>query len=71
MDENHQLKLDLVLDKINQVQEPNKAVLILHASAHNPSGVDPTKEQWRAIKRVCYERGILPIFDCAYQVNIL
>jgi len=67
VNENHQLKLDLLLEKIKQVKEPNKSVLILHASAHNPTGVDPTKEQWRAIKRICYERGILPIFDCAYQ----
>jgi aspartate/tyrosine/aromatic aminotransferase len=71
MDENHELKLDLVLEKLYQIEDPSKSVLILHTSAHNPTGVDPTKEQWRKIKKVCYERGILPVFDCAYQVNKL
>ena len=70
VNDHHQLKLDLLLEKINQVAEPDKAVLILHTSAHNPTGVDPTREQWREIKKVCYERGILPVFDCAYQVII-
>ena len=68
MDDNHELKLNLVIDKLRQIDEPNKSVLILHTSAHNPTGVDPTKAQWREIKKVCYERGILPVFDCAYQV---
>ena len=68
MDENHELKLHLVLDKLREIEEPNKAVLILHTSAHNPTGVDPTKEQWKEIKKLCYMRGILPVFDCAYQV---
>ena len=71
MDGNHELKLNLVIDKLRQIDEPNKSVLILHTSAHNPTGVDPTKAQWREIKKVCYERGILPVFDCAYQVVIL
>lgn len=69
VDENHELKLDLVLEKIRQVKEPEKAVLILHTSAHNPTGVDPTKEQWVELKKICHERGILPVFDCAYQVQ--
>lgn len=35
--------------------------------AHNPTGVDPTKEQWAAIADVCERRGHLPFFDVAYQ----
>ncbi len=29
-----------------------RTVIILHASAHNPTGMDPTRDQWRAIAKV-------------------
>lgn len=41
--------------------------MLLHACAHNPTGIDPTKEQWAQIADVCDERGLYPFFDCAYQ----
>lgn len=28
---------------------PPNSVIILHACAHNPTGVDPTQEQWKEI----------------------
>ena len=31
---------------------PEGSIVILHACAHNPTGVDPTKEQWRSIADV-------------------
>ena len=40
-------------------------VVILHACAHNPTGVDPSKELWEAIANVCQEKGLFPIFDMA------
>lgn len=42
-------------------------VILLQACAHNPTGLDPTKEQWKAIAELCQKRGIFPFFDCAYQ----
>ncbi|KAF5100283.1 hypothetical protein DV451_002634 [Geotrichum candidum] len=42
-------------------------IVLLHACAHNPTGIDPTKEQWAQIADVCDERGLYPFFDCAYQ----
>lgn len=42
-------------------------VVLLHACAHNPTGVDPTQQQWRAIAEVVKKRGLYPFFDCAYQ----
>lgn len=41
--------------------------LLLHACAHNPTGVDPTREQWKVIADVCREIGLFVLFDCAYQ----
>lgn len=41
--------------------------ILLHACAHNPTGIDPTKEQWKMISDVCKEMDHVTIFDCAYQ----
>jgi len=46
---------------------PADSVVILHACAHNPTGVDPTKEQWKQIADLIEERGLFPFFDSAYQ----
>lgn len=46
---------------------PEGSIVLLHACAHNPTGVDPTREQWAAIQALMAERKLLPWFDCAYQ----
>ena len=46
---------------------PAGSVVLLHACAHNPTGVDPTPNQWRAIADVFEARGLVPLFDSAYQ----
>lgn len=43
------------------------SVVLLHACAHNPTGIDPDKDQWRAIAELCVRRKLLPWFDLAYQ----
>lgn len=47
---------------------PENAVIILHACAHNPTGCDPTLEQWEKIADVIAEKRLFPLFDSAYQV---
>merc|ERR1719158_1858551 len=42
-------------------------IVLLHACAHNPTGVDPSEEQWQAIVDVCRRRKLIPILDNAYQ----
>ncbi|SPB50637.1 unnamed protein product [Aspergillus niger] len=42
------------------------SIFVLHASAHNPSGWDPTPEQWRKIGALMKERTLFPLFDAAY-----
>jgi len=59
------LDFDGMMATLNKVQ-PGKAVL-LHAVAHNPTGVDPTAEQWKQIVAVCKERKIVVLLDNAYQ----
>ncbi|KAL1967056.1 hypothetical protein VTN77DRAFT_3580 [Rasamsonia byssochlamydoides] len=46
---------------------PEGSIIVLHACAHNPTGVDPTQEQWKQIAAVIRERQHFPFFDCAYQ----
>jgi aspartate/tyrosine/aromatic aminotransferase len=44
-----------------------RSVFLLHACAHNPTGVDPTPEQWKVIADVMIEKKHYAFFDCAYQ----
>ncbi|XP_054164891.1 aspartate aminotransferase, mitochondrial-like [Oppia nitens] len=46
---------------------PEKSVVLLHACAHNPTGVDPKPEQWREISKVMKQRNLFPFIDMAYQ----
>ena len=42
-------------------------VVLLHGCCHNPSGVDPTLEQWGVLADLISERQLLPMIDFAYQ----
>ena len=46
---------------------PARSVVVLHACCHNPTGVDLTQDQWRALVPVIRERELLPFLDLAYQ----
>jgi aspartate aminotransferase len=46
---------------------PKGSIVLLHACAHNPTGVDPTEDQWKAISAAVKEGGHFPFFDMAYQ----
>ncbi|TKW50293.1 putative aspartate aminotransferase, cytoplasmic [Colletotrichum tanaceti] len=44
----------------------SSSAVILHACAHNPTGCDPSQDQWEQIAAVIVERGVFPVFDSAY-----
>uniref|UniRef100_A0A7S0J568 Aspartate aminotransferase n=1 Tax=Calcidiscus leptoporus TaxID=127549 RepID=A0A7S0J568_9EUKA len=46
---------------------PRGGAVLLHACAHNPTGVDPTAEQWAELAALFRERGLVALFDSAYQ----
>nr|KAF6406828.1 glutamic-oxaloacetic transaminase 2 [Molossus molossus] len=46
---------------------PQQSVLLLHACAHNPTGVDPRPEQWKEIAAVVKKNNLFAFFDMAYQ----
>jgi aspartate aminotransferase len=42
-------------------------VVLFHGCCHNPTGIDPTLEQWQQLAKLSVEKGWLPLFDFAYQ----
>ncbi|KAK1772828.1 pyridoxal phosphate-dependent transferase [Phialemonium atrogriseum] len=46
---------------------PKGSMFLFHACAHNPTGVDPTVEQWKEIEAVVKAQGHYAFFDMAYQ----
>src|SRR4051794_31092301 len=59
------LAFEKLLDSLSKAG-PGDLVL-LHACCHNPTGVDPTPEQWDAIAALAQKQGFLTLFDFAYQ----
>lgn len=59
------------LDFVNMMKDikdmPEGSIILLHACAHNPTGMDPTLEQWKEMSETIKKHNLLPFFDCAYQ----
>lgn len=63
--ETHELNLDGMLTVLEDI--PENDVVLFHGCCHNPTGVDPTPDDWETIAKICKERQLLPIVDFAYQ----
>ena len=59
------LLFDKVCDTLRKA--PKSSVFIFHGCCHNPSGIDPTLDQWKELAELCKARSIIPFFDLAYQ----
>jgi len=59
------LDFDAMLQDLAKV--PAGDVVLLHGCCHNPTGIDPSNEQWAAIAQLLAERRIVPLLDFAYQ----
>lgn len=46
---------------------PVASVVLLHADCHNPTGMDPSHEQWKKISEIIKRKRLTPFFDLAYQ----
>ncbi|KTW31566.1 hypothetical protein T552_00204 [Pneumocystis carinii B80] len=46
---------------------PKGSIILFHVCAHNPTGVDPTLEQWHLISDAIKSRNHYVFFDMAYQ----
>ncbi|KAF3397839.1 Aspartate aminotransferase, cytoplasmic [Penicillium rolfsii] len=60
------LHFDGMLAALENEAEEND-VVILHACAHNPTGIDPSRDQWKKIAEVVRRKKLFVVFDCAYQ----
>ncbi|MDD6318910.1 MAG: aspartate/tyrosine/aromatic aminotransferase [Succinatimonas hippei] len=61
----HSLAFDRMLETLSQAKEGD--AVLLHGCCHNPTGIDPTAEQWEKIASFLAERKLLPFIDFAYQ----
>ena len=63
--ENHTLDFDGLVASLKQAQPGD--VVLFHGCCHNPTGIDPTAEQWQQLAQLSQAGGWLPLFDFAYQ----
>jgi aspartate/tyrosine/aromatic aminotransferase len=59
------IKVDEMLGALRAA--PKGDLVLFHACCHNPSGLDPSEEEWRSITDVVVERELIPFIDLAYQ----
>lgn len=59
------LDFEAMLASLSQIPEGD--VVLFHGCCHNPTGIDPTPEQWYQLAKLCSKQGFLPLFDFAYQ----
>jgi len=59
------VNLDRMLAAIREIPEGD--VVLLHGCCHNPTGIDPTPEQWIRIADALAEHALVPLVDFAYQ----
>ncbi|MFH4977826.1 hypothetical protein AB6A40_004535 [Gnathostoma spinigerum] len=57
--------IDGLLADLEKASE--KSVVILHGCAHNPTGMDPSHDEWKKIAEVIKKRKLFAFFDLAYQ----
>lgn len=59
--------LDFAGAKTDIAALPKGSVVVFHACAHNPTGVDPSASQWAELSALVKDRQLFPFFDMAYQ----
>lgn len=59
------LDFDAMTAKLKTLPEGD--IVLLHGCCHNPTGIDPTPEQWQVIGEILDARKLLPLIDFAYQ----
>ncbi|MEE3662700.1 amino acid aminotransferase [Brenneria sp. g21c3] len=62
---NHALDFDGIVSSLAAAQAGD--VVLFHGCCHNPSGIDPSAEQWSQLAELSVAKGWLPLFDFAYQ----
>jgi len=61
----HQIDFNGMCSDISNA--PPGSTILLHAGCHNPTGIDPTFEQWKELSVLIKQQRVIPFFDFAYQ----
>ncbi|OGN61745.1 MAG: hypothetical protein A3F09_01960 [Chlamydiae bacterium RIFCSPHIGHO2_12_FULL_49_11] len=56
---------DRIVDYFRSVKP--KTAILLHPCCHNPTGLDFTREEWKALSDLFLKRNLIPFFDFAYH----
>lgn len=59
------LDFDGLTEDLNNA--PDGSAFLFHLCAHNPTGLDPTEDEWKAIEQTVSRKNHFIIFDSAYQ----
>jgi aspartate aminotransferase len=62
----HGVRFNEMLETLESRAEPGD-IILLHGCCHNPTGVDPTMDQWSRLIELMKSRELLPLVDLAYQ----
>lgn len=61
----HSLDFKGMLASLEQAEAGD--VVLFHGCCHNPTGIDPTPDQWQQLSELTQSKQLLPLFDFAYQ----
>ncbi|MGA8163949.1 MAG: amino acid aminotransferase [Waddliaceae bacterium] len=61
----HQLNFSEISASIKKM--PARSTILFQGGCHNPTGKDPTLEQWKEISKLLKKQRVIPFFDFAYQ----
>ena len=59
------LAFDTMMSALKDI--PSGDTVLFHGCCHNPTGVDPSNDQWQQISNLVHGNGLLPLLDFAYQ----
>jgi len=61
----HQINVSHLIECFDKL--PKGTIINLHACCHNPTGFDPSLEEWEELAKCFKKHHLLPFFDMAYQ----
>ncbi len=64
-EQSHEARIEAMIEAIGAI--PAGDVILLHGCCHNPTGTDPSAQDWDRIGEAIAARGLLPLVDLAYQ----
>lgn len=64
----NKVDFDAVLKFVHESDK--QSVFLLHACAHNPTGLDFSEDQWDILSKAMKEKQHMAFLDSAYQVNL-